>query len=60
VTELQADAATVGVDATLAHMERQHIVRIVKEAGGSISVAADRLGLPRTTLIVMMKKLGIS
>ena len=60
VTELQADAATVGVDATLAHMERQHIVRIVKEAGGSISVAANRLGLPRTTLIVMMKKLGIS
>jgi len=60
VTELQAEAATASVDATLAHMERQHIVRIVKEAGGSISVAADRLGLPRTTLIVMMKKLGIS
>jgi transcriptional regulator with GAF, ATPase, and Fis domain len=60
VTELQAEAGTASVDATLAHMERQHIVRIVKEAGGSISVAADRLGLPRTTLIVMMKKLGIS
>jgi formate hydrogenlyase transcriptional activator len=60
VTELQAEAATASVDATLEHMERQHIVRIVKEAGGSISVAAHRLGLPRTTLIVMMKKLAIS
>jgi transcriptional regulator with GAF, ATPase, and Fis domain len=60
MTELQAESATASVDATLAHMERQHIVRIVKEAGGSIGVAADRLGLPRTTLIVMMKKLGIS
>jgi formate hydrogenlyase transcriptional activator len=60
VTELRADQAIAGGDATLAHMEREHIVRVVKEAGGSISVAADRLGLPRTTLNLMMKNLGIS
>jgi PAS domain S-box-containing protein len=61
VTELRADQATTAFgDATLAHMEREHIARVVKEAGGSIRVAADRLGLPRTTLNVMMKNLGIS
>jgi transcriptional regulator of acetoin/glycerol metabolism len=59
VDELRADEATACGDATLAHMEREHIARVVKEAGGSISVAADRLGLPRTTLNVMMKNLGI-
>jgi formate hydrogenlyase transcriptional activator len=59
VTELQADPAMACVDATLARMEREHIVRVVQEAGGSLSVAATRLGLPRTTLNVMMKKLGI-
>ncbi len=59
VTELQADPAMACVDATLAHMELEHIVRIVKEAGGSISVAAARLGLAGATLTVMMKKLGI-
>jgi transcriptional regulator with GAF, ATPase, and Fis domain len=41
-------------------MERNHILRIFRESGGVISVAATHLGIPRTTLNALMKKLGIS
>ena len=34
--------------------------RDFRESGGVISAAATRLGMPRTTLNAMMKKLGIS
>jgi len=43
--------------------EREHILRVLREAGGVIggpSGAANRLGLKRTTLHFKMKKLGIS
>ena len=46
--------------AALEHMEREHILRVFRETGGVISAAANRLGIPRTTLNAMMKKLGIS
>jgi formate hydrogenlyase transcriptional activator len=35
-------------------------VRILRESEGVISAAASRLGIPRTTLNAMMKKLGVS
>ena len=59
LAELRADAveATGG---TLADMEREYIIRVLRETGGVISAAATRLGMPRTTLNAMMKKLGIS
>jgi PAS domain S-box-containing protein len=60
LAELQADPVVASADATLAHMEREHIVRIITETGGSISAAADRLGLPRAALNARMKNLGIS
>jgi formate hydrogenlyase transcriptional activator len=41
-------------------MEREYIIRVLRETGGVISTAAVRLGMPRTTLNAMMKKLGIS
>jgi transcriptional regulator with GAF, ATPase, and Fis domain len=41
-------------------MERNHILRVFRDTGGVISAAADRLGVPRTTLHSLMKKLGIS
>jgi formate hydrogenlyase transcriptional activator len=41
-------------------VERDHILRIFRETGGVISAAAIRLGMPRTTLNAMMKRLGIS
>jgi formate hydrogenlyase transcriptional activator len=43
--------------------EREHILRVLREAGGVIggsTGAASRLGLKRTTLHFKMKKLGIS
>jgi formate hydrogenlyase transcriptional activator len=46
--------------ATLEEVERDYILRIFRETGGVVSTAASRLGMPRTTLNAMMKKLGIS
>jgi formate hydrogenlyase transcriptional activator len=40
-------------------VEREHVVRILRETNGVISKAAARLGMPRTTLNALMKKLGI-
>jgi formate hydrogenlyase transcriptional activator len=60
LSELRADVPHGGGDATLEHMEREHILRIFRETGGVISAAANRLGIPRTTLNARMKKLGIS
>ena len=45
---------------TLEEVERDHILRVLRETRGVISAAATRLGMPRTTLNAMMKKLGIS
>ncbi|MEP7352057.1 MAG: sigma 54-interacting transcriptional regulator [Acidobacteriota bacterium] len=45
---------------TLDKVEREHILRILRESHGVISTAALRLGLQRTTLNAMMKRLGIS
>ena len=47
---------------TLAEALREHILRVLKETDGKIggqSGAARRLGLPRTTLVYKMRKLGI-
>lgn len=60
LSELRDDAPESDVDSTLEHMERNHILRIFRETGGVISTAAARLGIPRTTLNAMRKKLGIS
>jgi len=56
----EAAAAPQSDGETLAEVERTHIIRIFREAGGVVSVAAARLGLPRTTLNGMMVKLKIS
>jgi formate hydrogenlyase transcriptional activator len=60
LSELRADAPEAGGNSTLEDVERDHILRIFRETGGVISAAAARLGMPRTTLNAMMKKLGIS
>jgi len=60
VSELRADVPEADGDSTLDHMERNHILRVFRETGGVISAAADRLGIPRTTMHSLMKKLGIS
>ncbi len=60
LAELRADAPEDGGNFTLEKVERDHILRVFRETGGVISAAANRLGMPRTTLNAMMKKLGIS
>jgi formate hydrogenlyase transcriptional activator len=47
-------------DCTLETVEREHIIRVLRESGGVVTKAATRLGLHRTTLNAIMRKLGIS
>ena len=60
LAEIRADAAEVPAGGSLADVEREHIIRVLKESNGVVSAAASRLGLPRTTLNAMMRKLEIS
>ncbi len=60
VSEIRHDAAESAGDSTLEQVERSHIIRVLRESDGVISKAASRLGIPRTTLNAMMRKLGIS
>jgi PAS domain S-box-containing protein len=60
LAEIRADALEAPAGATLAEMERDHIIRVLRETKGVVSAAAARLGLPRTTLNAMMRKLEIS
>jgi formate hydrogenlyase transcriptional activator len=51
------------LDASLENTEREHIIRILREAGGVISGpqgAARRLGVKRTTLQSKIERLGIT
>jgi DNA-binding NtrC family response regulator len=56
----QADSVPPPASATLAEVERAHIIRVLRETGGVVSTAATRLGVPRTTLNALMRKLKIS
>jgi PAS domain S-box-containing protein len=60
LAELRAGAVERDSSSTLEEVERDYILRVFRETGGVISIAATRLGVPRTTLNAMMKKLGIS
>jgi transcriptional regulator with GAF, ATPase, and Fis domain len=60
LAEIRADAADATGGGTLAQVERDHIIRVLRESGGVVTTAATRLGLHRTTLNAMMRKLGIS
>jgi formate hydrogenlyase transcriptional activator len=60
IAELGSGAAQAAGDSTLEDVEREYIIRVFRETGGVISATAARLGMPRTTLNAMMKKLRIS
>ncbi len=60
LSELRSDAEEATLGSTLEEVERVHILKVFRETGGVVSAAATRLGMPRTTLNAMMKKLGIS
>jgi DNA-binding NtrC family response regulator len=44
---------------TLQEVERRHIERVLREEGGRVERAAQRLGVPRSTLYQKIKNLGI-
>jgi len=60
LTEIRADVSEAASSSTLEQVEREHIIRVLRVSGGVVSTAATRLGMPRTTLNAMMRKLGIS
>jgi len=60
LAEIREDAPEAGSGATLEQVEHDYIVRVLRESGGVVTAAATKLGLHRTTLNAMMRKLGIS
>ena len=60
VSELRQDAPEIYGNSALEDVERDHVLRIFRESQGVISVTANALGMPRTTLNAKLKKLGIS
>jgi formate hydrogenlyase transcriptional activator len=59
---IKVEASSGGTEASLESMERDHILRILRETNwvvGGAKGAAARLGLKRTTLQSRMRKLGI-
>jgi transcriptional regulator with GAF, ATPase, and Fis domain len=60
LAELHDEVGKSTYKPTLEQVERDYILRAFREAGGVISVAATRLGVPRTTLNAKLKRLAIS
>jgi PAS domain S-box-containing protein len=60
LAEIRPNVADSTGGATLEQVERDHIMRVLRESDGVVTTAATRLGLHRTTLNAMMRKLGIS
>lgn len=59
LNELVAAPVARPVQGTLEAVEREHILRTLRECSGVVTAAAARLGLPRTTLNARIKKLAI-
>jgi len=57
--EIRKDAPESSGDATLEQVERDHIMRVLRQSVGVVTAAATRLGLHRTTLNAMMRRLGV-
>ncbi len=60
IDEIREDVPDAGSSDTLEQVEREHILKVLKESAGVVTTAAARLGLHRTTLNAMMRKLGIT
>jgi transcriptional regulator with GAF, ATPase, and Fis domain len=60
LSEIREDVPKSGGDGTLEQVEREYIVKVLRESGGVVTTAATMLGLHRTTLNAMMRRLGIS
>jgi len=44
---------------TLEELEKVHIERVLREMGGRVAEASQRLGIPRSTLYQKIKKFGL-
>jgi formate hydrogenlyase transcriptional activator len=63
MSELRSVYGSGRSDTTLEGLEREHILRVLRETSGVISGlrgAAARLGMKRTTLQSRMQKMGIT
>jgi PAS domain S-box-containing protein len=60
LAEIRPGKADVAAHDTLAQVEREHILHVLRQTHGVVTVAASRLGMPRTTLNALMRKRGIS
>lgn len=60
LAEIRQDSPAASRNTTLEYVEKEHVLKMLRETGGVISKAAARLGMPRTTLNALMGKLGIS
>lgn len=60
LAEIRGEGMPSASSTTLEQVEREHILRVLRESGGVVTRAATRLGLHRTTLNAMMRKLGVS
>jgi formate hydrogenlyase transcriptional activator len=63
IADLQPEAPPAATSVTLSDAEKEHILRVVREANwvlGGANGAAARLGMKRSTLHWKMRKLGIS
>jgi formate hydrogenlyase transcriptional activator len=60
LAEIRQDSTETAGGASLEQVERDHILRVFRDSGGVVTTAATRLGLHRTTLNAMMRRLGIS
>ena len=58
LAEIRPNVADGTGGATLEQVERDHIMRVLRESDGVVTTAATRLGLHRTTLNAMMRKLA--
>jgi DNA-binding NtrC family response regulator len=55
-----AAGAEIKVNPSLEEMEKNYILRVLKEAGGNQSRASQLLGIDRKTLYLKLKKYGIN
>lgn len=60
LSEIGPEAVEPSDNRTLDQVEREHVLRVLHETGWVVTRAAIRLGMPRTTLNALIRKLGIS
>jgi len=58
--EASAAAEAETAHLTLEELERVHIERVLRELGGRVTEASQRLGIPRSTLYQKIKRYGIA